>query len=46
MSKDPKTGDLVKFSLKARINNPNAPAAPAAGPIKPGARAAAPATPR
>ena len=26
---DPKTGDLVKFSLKATINNPEAPAAPA-----------------
>lgn len=45
MSKDPKTGDLVKFSLKARINNPNAPA-PAAAAVRPGARAAAPATPR
>ena len=29
MSQDPKTGDLVKFSLKATINNPDAPAAPA-----------------
>ncbi len=40
MSKDAKTGDLVKFSLKARINNPEAPAAPAAAPARPGARPA------
>jgi type IV pilus assembly protein PilN len=33
MSKDPKTGDLVKFSIKARINNPDAPA-PAAAPAR------------
>ena len=26
MSNDPKSGELVKFSVKARINNPNAPA--------------------
>ena len=26
MSQDPKTGDLVKFSVKATINNPEAPA--------------------
>ena len=26
MATDPKTGDLVKFSVKARINNPDAPA--------------------
>lgn len=30
MSRDPKTGDLVKFSIKARITGPEAPAAPAA----------------
>jgi type IV pilus assembly protein PilN len=30
MSQDPKTGDLVKFSVKATINNPDAPA-PAGG---------------
>jgi type IV pilus assembly protein PilN len=29
MSNDPKSGELVKFSVKATINNPNAPAAPA-----------------
>lgn len=46
MSKDAKTGDLVKFSLKARINNPEAPAAPAAAPVRPGARPAPAATPR
>lgn len=34
MSKDAKTGDLVKFSIKARINNPEAPAAAAAVPAK------------
>ncbi|CAN5719841.1 N/A [soil metagenome] len=28
MSQDPKTGDLVKFSVKATINNPDVPAAP------------------
>jgi type IV pilus assembly protein PilN len=34
MSSDPKTGDLVKFSVKATINNPEAPAPPApAGPV-------------
>lgn len=33
MSSDPKNGDLVKFSVKATINNPEAPAPPApAGP--------------
>jgi type IV pilus assembly protein PilN len=46
MSKDAKTGDLVKFSIKARINNPNAPAAPAAAKAGPAAAASAPATPR
>lgn len=46
MSKDAKTGDLVKFSLKARIHNPDAPAAPAPAPAKPGARPVAPAKPR
>lgn len=30
MSQDAKTGDLVKFSVKATINNPEAPAAPVA----------------
>jgi type IV pilus assembly protein PilN len=36
MSSDPKTGDLVKFSVKATINNPEAPPpAPAAAPVKP-----------
>ena len=30
MSKDANAGDLVKFSIKARINRPDAPAAPAA----------------
>ena len=34
MSKDSKTGDLVKFSIKARINNPDPPVAPAAAPAK------------
>jgi type IV pilus assembly protein PilN len=29
MSNDPKSGELVKFSVKATNNNPNAPAAPA-----------------
>jgi type IV pilus assembly protein PilN len=34
MSSDPKTGDLVKFSVKATINNPEAPAPPGpAGPV-------------
>ena len=28
---DPKAGDLVRFSLKATLNNPELPAAPAAG---------------
>ena len=46
MSKDAKTGDLVKFSLKARINNPDAPAAPAAAPARPGGRPAPAAKPR
>ena len=46
MSKDAKTGDLVKFSIKARINNPDAPAAPAAAKAGPAPVAAAPATPR
>ena len=31
MSSDPKTGEIVKFSIKARINNPDAPASPAPG---------------
>jgi hypothetical protein len=30
MSQDAKTGDLVKFSVKATINNPDAPAQQAA----------------
>lgn len=30
MSQDPKTGDLVKFSVKATINNPDVQAAPGA----------------
>ena len=30
MSNDPKTGELVKFSVKATIHNPEAPAAPPA----------------
>jgi type IV pilus assembly protein PilN len=30
MSSDPKSGDLVKFSVRATINNPEAPAVPAA----------------
>ena len=34
MSKDSKTGDLVKFSIKARINNPDPPAVPVAAPVK------------
>ena len=35
MSSDPKTGDLVKFSVKATFNNPEAPAPPpAAAPAK------------
>jgi type IV pilus assembly protein PilN len=39
---DPKTGELVKFSIKATFNDPNAPAAPAASmPAKPGGRGAA-----
>jgi len=31
MASDPKIGDLVKFSVKATISNPEAPAAPVAG---------------
>lgn len=46
MSKDAKTGDLVKFSIKARINNPDAPAAPAAAKAGPAVAAAAPAAAR
>jgi type IV pilus assembly protein PilN len=39
MSQDPKTGDLVKFSVKATINNPEAPppgapGAPVAAPVR------------
>lgn len=35
MSSDPKSGDLVKFSVKATFNNPEAPAAPPApAPVK------------
>jgi type IV pilus assembly protein PilN len=38
MTSDPKTGDLVRFSVKATFNNPSAPAAPQpvrpAGPVK------------
>jgi type IV pilus assembly protein PilN len=37
---DPKTGELVKFSIKATFNDPNAPAAPPAAP-KPGGRGGA-----
>lgn len=33
MSSDPKTGDLVKFSVKGTITNPEAPAPPPAPPV-------------
>lgn len=39
MSKDVKTGDLVKFSVKARINNPGAPPVAAAAATPAAARA-------
>jgi type IV pilus assembly protein PilN len=40
MSKDAKTGDLVKFSIKARINNPDAPVLGAAAPASRGSAVA------
>jgi type IV pilus assembly protein PilN len=35
LSSDPKSGDLVKFSVRAKINNPQAPPPAAAAPAKP-----------